>query len=224
MIVYRITNRLSGKSYIGMTAVSLADRWRQHQNSARRGVKTALHNAMRAHGPEAFEVAEVASLMPNMTREDLCALEKHIIAQEGSLSPGGYNMTEGGDGIPRGHKYAQASKLIGRKLSDETRAKMSAAHKGHVVTNETRSKIRAGHIGKPKGPMPEEGRQKIIASFTPERRAQMRAASMNKIPGNKGVPTTDEQRAKMKASWTPEKRDYFSNLVRDRRAKERRRA
>lgn len=58
----------------------------------------------------------------------------------------------------------------GRKASEETRRKMSEAHKGRVrqkgyhLSAETRSKMSKAHQGKPKGPTSDETKRKISES------------------------------------------------------------
>jgi hypothetical protein len=66
----------------------------------------------------------------------------------------------------------------GHSPTSETRAKISAAHKGRPVTPETRAKMSAAHKGRP---------------VTPESRAKISAA-------HKGRPVIPETRAKMSAA------------------------
>lgn len=121
MIIYSITNTATGKRYIGMTEMALADRWSCHKKSCRRGVETALYSAIRKYGEDTFVIAEVAALLPEMARSDMATIERVVIAQEGTLAPGGYNMTAGGDGIQRGFKHTAPSKCKGRPWPESRR-------------------------------------------------------------------------------------------------------
>jgi len=101
------------------------------------------------------------------------------------------NITEGGICGPR---------------DEQTRAKISAAHKGKKkppMTPETRAKIAAAKIGKKRGPMPVEWRAAIgIAhkdrQFSEEHRAKLSAAKM-------GHPVSPEARAKIAAGHVGKK-------------------
>ena len=44
MIIYKITNKINGKVYIGQTVNSLQQRWREHRNARD---KNLFHNAIR---------------------------------------------------------------------------------------------------------------------------------------------------------------------------------
>jgi len=49
-IVYKITNKKNGKSYIGKTEYSLEHRWNRHLSSAKNGSKFRFHSAIRKYG------------------------------------------------------------------------------------------------------------------------------------------------------------------------------
>jgi group I intron endonuclease len=92
----------------------------------------------------------------------------------------------------------------GKKLSDETRAKISAAQKGRKrgpTSDETRAKIGAAHRGRT---LSDEQKAKIGASrrataklkpMSDEQKAKMSA----KLKGRKRGPVTEEQRANIRA-------------------------
>jgi len=95
--VYKITNSLNGMLYIGITTCSLEKRWREHKCAARSKLDAPLYNAMRKHGFDAFEMSLVYE---GVSREEIEAVEKGLIAQHGTYirSGGGYNLTLGGEG------------------------------------------------------------------------------------------------------------------------------
>lgn len=90
MFIYKITNKINGKFYIGKTVSTIEDRFRRHVYSLSTSV-THLHSAMRKYGPENFEVVVVDQAVD---KKQLCEMEKRWIAE---LKPH-YNLTQGGDG------------------------------------------------------------------------------------------------------------------------------
>ena len=158
MLVYCIENLVTRKRYIGVTTTSILVRWNAHVYRAMRGTKsrTALSCAIRKYGPGSFRIEEVASL-EDRTLTELFELEKTLISELGTKVPHGYNMTDGGDGtIGYSYTLEQREALRGRKHSDETRAKMSAARKGGP----------APWKGKK---LPDTTREKMRATWTPEK-------------------------------------------------------
>jgi group I intron endonuclease len=96
MYVYKITNKINDKLYIGITACSLEKRWREHKCAARSGLDTPLYKAMRKHGIDQFQIV---LLYEGVDRLEIQAVEKGLIAQYGSyVRSGGYNLTLGGEG------------------------------------------------------------------------------------------------------------------------------
>jgi len=89
--IYKATSP-SGKSYFGLTGMSVKERWRKH---VRRGLEEKrnhpFYNAIRKYGPEAFTIETVDYAN---TKEDIQSLEKYYIAKHPknllyNLSPGG---------------------------------------------------------------------------------------------------------------------------------------
>ena len=129
MVIYKATNKVNGKVYIGKWAgTRVAQRWAQHKSSARRGSDTYFHRAIRKHGEEAFEFELIYKAA---TPADLGQAEIRFIALYGShISTLGYNLTLGGDG---GIK-TEAARL---KMSQSKLGNQSARGKKHKI-------IRAG--------------------------------------------------------------------------------
>ena len=57
-----------------------------------------------------------------------------------------------------------ASRGMSHPVSDETRRKIGAKHKGKVMSAEARAKISAAQLGKKRGPRPKWVIEKIIAT------------------------------------------------------------
>src|ERR1700680_4604804 len=107
-MVYSLICWVNGKEYIGISYREKRPgrRWVEHCSRARRGVKRPLYAAIRKYGRGAFDVVHLADAL---TLEDARAIEQQLIAERGTLFPGGYNLTEGGEGT------------IGRVVSPELR-------------------------------------------------------------------------------------------------------
>lgn len=133
--VYKITNKINGKVYIGLSKNPVA-RF-SHHCRARLTIKTRLTQSMKRHGIENFEMTV---LEEHDTKESVKAAEIRLIFEHNSQDPDkGYNMTSGGDGCPdlseeSKEKMREAGRL--RIPSPETREKMSKAHKGRIMSPE----------------------------------------------------------------------------------------
>ena len=136
--IYRITNTVDGKSYIGKTGMNFGDRWDNHRAMLNAG-KHSNPNLQRAwieFGKECFEF-EIIECVDNLER--LNALEIKYISQyrKDGLC---YNISDGGDLPPNlGKHLSEDTKkkigqknrvnMLGRTASDETKKKMSVSQK-----------------------------------------------------------------------------------------------
>ena len=92
--IYKLTNLLNGKSYIGQS-VTVENRVARHFKEAEKLLKELrfpLHRAIRKHGAANFS-SEVVLVVQ---REDLDFFEKDCIQHYASMHPTGYNLTSGG--------------------------------------------------------------------------------------------------------------------------------
>lgn len=132
--IYKITNRLTGKSYIGVTTYTVKYRWESHVRTTRktaRKSKTAITEAIIKYGPEAFEVAHLAS---SKSVDDMLEVERALISQENTLAPNGYNLTDGGEkskAITDDVRRKLSIAATGVKHSTEALARRSASLKKH---------------------------------------------------------------------------------------------
>lgn len=92
-IIYKITNKVNGKSYIGQTRYSLEFRWRQHIHKKD---NTYFHNAIRKYGAENFSI----EILEECEVSKLNEREMFYIAKLNTFKEG-YNLTIGGDGNRR---------------------------------------------------------------------------------------------------------------------------
>lgn len=130
-IIYKATNIITGKVYIGMTSYSLAMRKRHHKYMASKGDRrTPFQIALLDEGADNFAWGEIDSAQ---TEEELSAKEKLWVAHYKANDHNyGYNIT--GGGIAAKHTPETRLKIScivkGRKVSEETRRKISEAQKG----------------------------------------------------------------------------------------------
>jgi len=107
MIIYRAINKINGKSYIGLTRLTLEDRKQKHfwnSNNPNKNKKQAFYLAIQKYGWDNFEWQELCSAL---TLKDLSELEKHFIKEFDSYE-NGYNNTLGGlstEGSRKEEKY-----------------------------------------------------------------------------------------------------------------------
>lgn len=89
-IIYKITNNINGKVYIGQTIRSVERRFVEHKTKDSACRK--LNRAMDKYGKNNFSIEE---LVKAKTQEDLDRLEKKYIKQYDAINSG-YNIREGG--------------------------------------------------------------------------------------------------------------------------------
>jgi len=139
MIIYKATNKINGKCYIGQTKYSLGKRINKHFSYVRNNSKTYIHNALRKYGQENFiwEVIEECD-----TLDELDEMEFHYIKQYKSYwKENGYNLTYGGDGVCL---YGDRNGMYNKKHSNESIKKMSKNRKGLAVGDKNPSSAGAG--------------------------------------------------------------------------------
>jgi len=162
MIIYKVTNLINNKIYIGKSIETLKKRKYMHLWLTKHAGNHYFHRAIRKYGEEnfAWEIIDRC-----LFAESLIALERHYIKLFKCKFPNGYNLTDGGEGLC-GHKFTDehkcniAKSMKGKKHSLETRAKMSASKKN--MSSETRAKMSANRIGRKHSP---EQRAKISISL-----------------------------------------------------------
>lgn len=128
--IYKITNLINGKSYIGFTSKNPPElRWKEHVYNAS-FLKYYLYRAIRKEGAENFSFEVICQSLD--WKHCLYELESYFIDKYNTKSPNGYNMTDGGKAP------------IGRTISAETRIKMSISAKKRIYTKRRKKRIDAG--------------------------------------------------------------------------------
>jgi group I intron endonuclease len=94
MKIYKITNLINYKLYIGQTSKTIEDRWKNHCAKARRKVNRHLYDAMNHYGYDNFKI----ELLEETDERQANQREVYWIAELKTRHPIGYNMTPGGEG------------------------------------------------------------------------------------------------------------------------------
>ena len=136
--IYRIRNKINGKTYIG-----------QHKykklNDSYMGSGTLLAKAKKKYGIKNFTKEILYSRI--QLKETADSVEIFAIKKERALGKAEYNIENGGNGAG--------------KVSEETRRKVSEARKGMHFSEETKRKMSEAKKGKPRS---EEVRRKMSES------------------------------------------------------------
>ena len=93
--IYKITNLINGKSYIGKTNFSIHKRFQEHYNDAFKNEKSKrpLYLAIQKYGIQNFKIEEIE----NCSSSEAGEREKYWISFYHTYEDG-YNATRGGDG------------------------------------------------------------------------------------------------------------------------------
>ena len=113
--IYKITNCINQKSYIGLTINNAETRFKKHKSMIYSNGCSALYEAFKKYGVENFIIETICF---SSNKKELMNLEKHYISELNTLSPNGYNLTSGGENC---------------KVTDETKKKISKSLKGRKI-------------------------------------------------------------------------------------------
>ena len=171
--IYEIVNLADGKAstYIG-SSVNIERRWWRHRSDLRGGWHRNLHlqRAWNKYGEDAF----VFSVLEEVGDDMLLVMEQEYLD----------------DYFDRGHCYniATIARSVG-PLAEETKRRMSAAHKGKKLSEETKRKIGDAFRGKP---LSEEHKRKLSEAHKGKplsalHRRRISEANKGQVPWNKGL-------------------------------------
>ena len=179
-IIYKITNKINGKVYIGQTiekrgfkgryeysgeGIERGFNYYKHFKAMNKHYNSHLYNAIKKYGFEAFEVDEEFDIA--YSKEELDKLEIKYIKEFNCLNPNGYNDQTGGNT----HEVSEITKqkmsknnsgegnpMYGRRHSNEAKELISKANKGKEISEETRQKLSKSLTGRHHS---EETKQRI---------------------------------------------------------------
>lgn len=119
--LYKITNNLNGKTYIGQTIVTIQKRWNQHKaNANKENPDMAISRAIKKYGHENFSIEEL--LMSECCtldelQESLNYLEVIFIDHFNSLvDKNGYNIDKGGSSASASMQIVKVFNMGGELL------------------------------------------------------------------------------------------------------------
>lgn len=121
--IYKITNKVNGKIYVGKTHTTIEKRWKSHVWTSKRATTNSiLHHAIRKYGEECFELTLLdEAVAKESLNEKECFWIAQLNARDTSI---GYNIARGGDGGVGGPMFK------GHKHAKETRRQMSNSRRG----------------------------------------------------------------------------------------------
>lgn len=115
--VYLVTNKIDGKTYVGVTRFKPKSRWTQHLYKAKHAPTTHFHKAINKYGAENFSVTAIASCLDSAF---VSAVEREVIKSFNPI----YNQTNGGE------------ITVGKRVPREVVERIIAANKGKKRTAE----------------------------------------------------------------------------------------
>lgn len=144
MLIYKITNIVNGKLYIGQTTKTLDERIKNHHNAFVSGKDTHLYRSMRKYGWDKFQFSVIVYAS---SQDVLNELEEFYIRKYDTVR-NGYNMAYGGtvnvmysESVAKKHDAKMRTKSVREKISKSMklsyakRGGASAEHRKHLSDN-----------------------------------------------------------------------------------------
>lgn len=144
--IYKITNTVNGKSYIGQS-VDIEKRVRDHFLPSRSGHNKEFERDIEKYGTEAFKI----TVLEECERKDLLKLEGEYIQKEqpeyNSIIPGGHRNDDFRRKVSEGTKnwWKKLDPKIAEKIIREN---LTGPKVGHKVSQHTRELLRQANLGK----------------------------------------------------------------------------
>lgn len=148
-VVYKYTNNINGKIYVGITTRDIETRHKEHLNSLNRDF--VFYRAIKRYGSDNFKF-EVIDRENNF--EKLLEKERYYIQKYNSYvnneNSNGYNMTQGGEGT-FGYEHTKETRLLLSEQKKFLYNHVPHPAKGVPVGEETKEKLRLAMTGRYEG-------------------------------------------------------------------------
>lgn len=143
MIIYKATNLINNKCYIGQTKLTLQKRTKDHRNSKD---NLYFHNAIRKYGIENFKWEVIFECDDKWVLNVMETFK--IIVNHSHVSENGYNLSWGGESGTNGYKFTDEQ----LKIMRETHSGIDNGFYGKNHTKETKDYLRKINLGKTQTP------------------------------------------------------------------------
>ena len=203
--VYKITNKVDNMIYIGQSW-NIEKRWKIHKSHSH---NERLKRSIKKYGIENFTFEMLFTINPESDTKkniqiEIDKKEKEYILLYNSINEG-YNLREGGSEkwpLPQWQKE-KLNRNKPKHHSEETKRKMSEAHKGKVISEEQKKMISAVHKGKivteeTRKKMSESSKNKIVSEET---RKKISKAMKNRVLTKEWKNKISKSNAKKDHSW-----------------------
>ena len=117
-VVYKVTNNVNGKVYVGVSTKSLEERKKDHMKNSNKGKSYVFQNAIATYGIDAFKFEQIDTAL---TTDELAKKEKEYILEYDS-NVNGYNSDSGGGIQKTVYQYDMLTGVLVNKYSNLTDA------------------------------------------------------------------------------------------------------
>jgi|LakMenE18May11ns_1017448.scaffolds.fasta_scaffold9729458_1 group I intron endonuclease len=200
MVIYKVTNLINGKQYIGRDSKN---------NPNYYGSGPGIINAIKKYGKENFkkEIIEECNDFDSLVKREEYWLNYYDVGK----NPMFYNMHNSGIGNGAGENHPN----FGKPVSDETKRKLRHAHLGRPKSKEAVEKMRKALTGRK---LSIEHRRKLSNIFGGENHPnygkRRKKETVDKIRNSMlGKKHSDETKQKMSRSRTGEKNRFFKGYI-----------
>ena len=186
-IIYRATNLINGKIYIGKTIQTFDERKRDHTKSRNLNKCGYFHKAIKKYGKQNFKweiIYECDDILILNVMETFKIMVCHSHYSEGR----GYNLTWGGEGT------------YGYKHTDETKRKISERNKGNIAWNKGKTNIYSDET-------------KIKMSKSQSKRKHTDESKLKMSKTRKGKKLTEEHKRKISISHKKYGDDVIKEVI-----------
>lgn len=123
--IYKATNIINGKVYIGFTSLTVDDRINTHLKNSKNNIVTKFYNGIRKYDWDNFTWEIIYQSLDG--DHTLNVMENYFILEHDSFK-NGYNSTLGGDGV-LGRVVSEEERSKKRDIANEVYSKMSIEEK-----------------------------------------------------------------------------------------------